>query len=369
MGPSSYPNPSKTTGAAEIFFPITEANFRDMQHKLNAADWYEEYHDSSQLINRLKNAADDAAHLVVTRVEFIQRRASPRHEFLVVFYKDVNSPGCQGHVIIERTRLDYARDKIDREHITDIEPEDEDERGGPLSSGTPASSSGWTLDFSRIASSLSHSSSSSSESLSSSSRKQWADDTLRVSYTNNYVDFTKKGCKLLAELDFTNPSTARDTSTRDSHGVSVSMGEILVITSLVHRRAPRYQLRHSQCYYYARMIWHLINAIAGERVEIKQKKKRHFKLFYIVKREMQKKVEEDAPGLSAEFEKDWKQFKDAVECRRKELDHPRLVAEIQREQALKEREVASLERDRALREVARLESELAAIRSPQSQAY
>ncbi|KAF5371132.1 hypothetical protein D9758_004135 [Tetrapyrgos nigripes] len=330
----SYPNPSKLAGAGEILFPVTDKSFVDTKYLLKKG--FQEHRDTSRLVLRLKNAGDDASHLVVTRLQYCQCQARPMHEFIVVFFQDVDASDCGNYFIIERTRPEnYVQQKINLSRIGDLGDEDVDSPSNPRST---------------------------------SRRERFTDDLLRVSCTRN-VDGLKKLVSsryiTLAEIDAT------------MHQHRLTVGQILVLTALVHAHTPHYRLYHAQAYYHTRMIWKIANMLAGINAEPMLRCRRV--AFAEVKQKVQSNVANDALVVKEKYDEVWRDFRTSVDHQREVhivikpefsgltlhfqiLERPLREAEAERDSAWAQLQEAKSRRDEAFDLVQVLESELAELR-------
>ncbi|KAF5371262.1 hypothetical protein D9758_004143 [Tetrapyrgos nigripes] len=313
----SYPNPSKLAGAGEILFPVTDKSFMDTKYLLKKG--FQEHRDTSRLALRLKNAGDDASHLVVTRLQYCQCQASPLHEFMIVFFQDVDANDCGNYFIIERTRPEnYGQQKINLSRIGDLGDEDID---------------------------------SPSNARSTSRRERFTDDLLRVSCTRNVDDLKKLVSSryiTLAEIDAT------------MHQHRLTVGQIFVLTALVHAHTPHYRLYHAQAYYHTRMIWKIANMLAGINEEPMSRCRRA--AFTEVKQKVQSNVVNDALVMKEKFDEVWRDFRASVDHQREIFERPLREAESERDSALAQLQEAKNRRDEAFDLVQVLDTELAELR-------
>jgi hypothetical protein len=140
---------------------------------------------------------------------------------------------------------------------------------------------------------------------STSRRERFIDDLLRVSCTRNTDDLKKLVSSryiTLAEID----------ATMYQHRLTV--GQILVLTALIHAHTPHYHLYHAQAYYHTRMIWKIVNMLAGINEEPMLRCKRA--AFAKVKQKVQSNVANDALIVKGKFDEVWRDFRASVDHQR-----------------------------------------------------
>ncbi|KAF5371297.1 hypothetical protein D9758_004144 [Tetrapyrgos nigripes] len=295
--------PPVNISTTEIFFPSDK----------HSSDPFEIYPEPSRLMHRLINAGNDGTRLFISRVEYMQRQIKPFHEFIVVFFRLGGSGEIeQGSSEGPQRRENFA---VLERNLSDTFVEN----------STPFQFL-W--------------------------KKRFAEDILRVSSTGDRKDLEKimpGGWIKLAELQLDG----------SEHMDKFTMGQLAVLTAVLQSRAPYYRLCDRQCYYYARMIWQVVNMTVGSNVQVAGGQRRQL-VFREVMGRMKSEAVRGAPEVKAAFEKRWKEFIEEVARNREEHEKLYQKAKADAEIAKAERDEVEIQRDEAIALMKSLEDEMVA---------
>ncbi|KAF5371158.1 hypothetical protein D9758_004136 [Tetrapyrgos nigripes] len=296
------------TSTTEIFFPPDNTSIPRGQHRSKS---FQDSRNPSALMHRLINARNDGTHLSISRVEYMQRRIKPFHEFVVVVFRRGGSGGF-GH-------RDSSEGPQRRENFAVLERNLSDtfvERSTPFS---------W--------------------------KKRFAEDIMHVSCTGDYRDLEELmpgGWIKLAELQVDGAE----------HTDRFTMGQLAVLTAVLQSRVPYYRLCDSQCYYYARMIWQVVNMAVGSNVQVAGGQRRQ-NVFGRMMDRMKAEVIRGAPEVKSAFEERWDDFVEEVARHREEHQryYRNAIADAARARTM--RDEAVIQRDEAIALMKSLEDEKA----------
>ncbi|CAE6463159.1 unnamed protein product [Rhizoctonia solani] len=205
-------------------------------------------------IQRNRDAVDGIGHIYVTSAKYCKKRKGAQHEFLVFTVKDNTCHLRYNDLIIDRVASPARTDNRDSPpaNIEDLTENDHRALRGeaPSSNGALLES---TLASSEESIAREMSSSHGSSSVSNSLTGAPALDMCRVS--------AHGGLKEMAERLTLTPYTciAELTFSDDSF----TLEKLLNLAATLSNHEPHYDLFKTQCYWYALMLWELVQRVTG----------------------------------------------------------------------------------------------------------